>query len=83
MKRSYEEKISIQPMDSYSGSVDIVRPGIMNRMSHYVHNPSNTLHQWTRKPIAACGNVQIETSLLRCSQRRQLNAAPGEQRVAP
>jgi hypothetical protein len=51
----------------------------MNRMIHYVHNPSSALHHWTGKPIVACGNVQMEASLLRCSQRYHFNAAPGEQ----
>jgi hypothetical protein len=55
----------------------------MNRMSHYVHHPFNALHHWTGKPIAACGNVQIEASLLLCSQQHHFNAAPGEQTVAP
>src|ERR1035441_2040110 len=49
-------------------------PGIVNRMSHYVHNPSDVLQQWTETPvsmlhIAACGNEQIEALLLMLSQR--------------
>src|ERR1039458_1632883 len=49
------------------------RPGIMNRMSKCVQNPSHTLHQWTETPvsmllIAVLGNAQIEASLLMLSR---------------